>query len=133
MSETKTRTEANRAKRHRQKTNRAERDRIERAKPLGLTLDAHITSPRLIANGNGAWEGTLRELLELDWVIGGVDRAGEVVGRMIADGRIVDVPRDEDGFVAEEYEYPMLEQVVHLLGYGDIEDLLDDPNVAIAA
>ena len=88
-----------------------------RSVPLGLDLDAGVYSPRLVANGSGQWDGTLRELLADAQTRNG-DRIDSMIAAMAEDGRAV---RGLKG--------PDLEGVAHLLSLGDLEDLCDDPNV----
>ena len=92
-----------------------------RSVPLGLDLDAGVYSPRLVANGSGQWEGTLRELLA-DAQNHNGDRVDSVTDAMTADGRVVSDDDDNDDDAG-------LETVAHLLSLGDLEDLCDDPNV----
>lgn len=102
--------------------------RLENSAALGLTMNSRIISPRCVANGNGAWEGTVSEMLfdlrsaRCEGYSDGYRLSG--VEESLIDRGVI--TKDEDGDWDME-----VEDVVHLLTYDDISRLLDDPNVTI--
>ncbi|MCB1257142.1 MAG: hypothetical protein KDB26_08565 [Microthrixaceae bacterium] len=98
---------------------RSTEGRLEDSDALGLTMNSRIISPRYVANGNGAWEGTVSEML--DYCQG---QPTWSVEENLIDRGVITV--DEDG--NQDLE---ISDVVHLLTYDDISRLLDDPNVTI--
>lgn len=85
---------------------------------MTLTLDTKISSPRTIANGEGAWEGALRELLSYTY-----DREEQVIDHMIAEGRLA--------VTESEHLTYGLEGLIDRLTLADVQTLCDDPNATI--
>lgn len=83
-----------------------------------------IRSPRTVAGGQGAWTGTLAELIERTERYD-EQRAADLVTKMIADGRIPAVDEDADERT--------LADVAHLITLDDVQDLTDDPNAIVIA
>lgn len=86
-----------------------------------ITLNTHIHSPRQIANGLGAWDGTVAEMLEWHW--------SDAENAILNDVNIV-----VDGYDEEDEDYiwePADEELVSYLTYEHICFILDDPNITL--
>ncbi|WP_078281709.1 hypothetical protein [Mycobacteroides franklinii] len=103
---------------------RADEVLIDSSEALGLTAQSYIVSPRYVAQGRDAWEGTLGELLGDHLEGSDRERLWRLEENLIDRGVITE---DEDGNQGFE-----IADVAHLLTYDDISDLLDDPNVVIS-
>ena len=85
-----------------------------------FTADTMIDSPRRIANGRGAWQGTLGELVDS---IMGEDSSmeGQIIDEMIARGQISEETADD----------ARLDDLIQYITLDDIKSMTDDPNVSI--
>lgn len=85
---------------------------------MTLTLNTWIVSPKLIANGRGAWEGTLADLISSE-----VDAWEGVALTMIEEGRLTREEWEDDDFDLADY--------VERMTVEDVRGLADDPNARI--
>lgn len=90
-----------------------------------MKLTTHITSPRMIADGQGAWAGSLAELID-DTERYAEQRAADLMTAMIADDRIEPTPEGAD-------EERTLTDVAEHITLADVRFLTDDPNARTAA
>jgi hypothetical protein len=112
---------------------RSENGRIDSNAGLGLTDDTFIHSPRYIANGSGAWSGTLGELISNTRNYT-TERFSDIEDRLVERGVLPPHGfEDENGNYEYNPEYGSvtIDDVLGHLTYEDISDMLDDPNVVI--
>ena len=84
------------------------------------TTDTVIDSPRHIANGRGAWQGTLGELV--DNVMGeDSSMEGQIIDEMIARGQISEETADDS----------RLDDLIQHITLDDIKSMTDDPNAKV--
>jgi len=112
---------------------------------IRVTPGMVINSPRYIANGQGAWQGTVREAVQWENQKDTGDTAHGILDRMRADGRLTQDREiysegwmlSDDGGVEpdspEDHPVPNtgLDDVIDLLELYDLSEMLDDPNVEI--
>jgi len=109
---------------------RSEKGRIDGNAGLGLTADTFIHSPRYIANGSGAWSGTLGELISNTRNYDS-ERFYDIKNRLVERGVLAE-EEDEDGNPIDIGDTPTsVDDALEHLTYEDISDMLDDPNVVI--
>ena len=86
--------------------------------PMTLTLNTWVVSPKLIANGRGAWEGTLADLIDSE-----VDSWCSLAQEMIETGRIAAEDWYNEDFNLADY--------VDRFILDDVRILADDPNAMV--
>lgn len=87
-----------------------------------ITPDTVINSPRLIANGQGAWSGTVREAFAAAHQNPDGTALGNLETALYEDGKLHGSEFDR-GFDVNAH--------AHLLTLDHLRDLLDDPNAEI--
>ncbi|WP_300345577.1 hypothetical protein [Nesterenkonia sp.] len=96
-----------------------------------ITPETVINSPRQIANGQGAWTGTVRELFkELYQDATGTALEG-LHECLREEGKLPELPEDEAE--TDETHIFDLDRHAHLLTIEHLRDLLDDPNADIVS
>ena len=84
------------------------------------TTDTMIDSPRRIANGRGAWQGTLGELVDHVMQYES-EMEGQIIDEMIARGQISEETADDS----------RLDDLIQYITLDDIKSMTDDPNVSV--
>ncbi|EIC62294.1 hypothetical protein [Mycobacteroides abscessus] len=106
---------------------------------LGMEADTRIHSPRMIANGNGAWAGTAAELITEAFEYN-AEKASDIqdrISRELHPEWYVCTEPDEDGEPCTYcagctwVEGVNLTEHLDMLTLDDIESLCDDPNVTV--
>ena len=84
------------------------------------TTDTMIDSPRTIANGRGAWQGTLGELVDHVMQYES-EMEGQIIDEMIARGQISEETSDDS----------RLDDLIQHITLDDIKSMTDDPNAKV--
>lgn len=94
-----------------------------------ITAETVIDSPRCIADGRGAWRGTVREAVHAEYRNPEGTALGNLEAALREEGKLPELP-EEDPEDPEEYAFDV-DRHAHLLTIGHLRDLLDDPNATI--
>lgn len=87
-----------------------------------ISPETVITSPRLVANGQGSWSGTVREIFDAEHQNLASTALGNLEAGLYEDGKLNNRALDE-GFDVDAH--------AHLLTLDHLRKLLDDPNAEI--
>lgn len=87
-----------------------------------ITPETVITSPRLVANGQGAWSGTVREIFNAEQQNLTGTALGNLEAALYEEGKLQGSELDR-GFDVDAH--------AHLLTLDHLRDLLGDPNAEI--